>query len=278
MLPFDNKSELQVIVDMPEGTTLERTAAVAREIGGVLSGVPEVANWQMYAGTASPYNFNGLVRHYFLRRGPNVADLQVNLVSKGERSEQSHEVARRVRDRLVPIARSFGATLQVAEVPPGPPVLQTLVAEVYGPDAARRTEVAAQVKAIFERTPGVVDTDWYVEAPHPKVMLVVDGEKAAAAGLSAAAVASVVRMAGSGEIVGLLHDPQAREDVPIVMRLPRADRSLEAVQSLRLGGHRPIAVGEKMADRLDAHELGMVPVVDEQQCARRETGRLRSRR
>ena len=124
-------------------------------------------------------------------------------------------------------------------MPPGPPVLQTLVAEIYGPDATRRTEVAAQVKAIFEQTPGVVDTDWYVEAPHPKVTLVVDGEKAAAAGLSSAAVASVVRMAGSGEVVGLLHDAQAREDVPIVMRLPRADRSLEAIQSLRLSGTGP---------------------------------------
>jgi multidrug efflux pump subunit AcrB len=132
----------------------------------------------------------------------------------------------------------------VAEVPPGPPVLQTLVAEIYGPDATRRTEVAAQVKAIFEQTAGVVDTDWYVEAPHPKVTLVVDSEKVAAAGLSSAAVASVVRMAGSGEVVGLLHDSQAREDVPIVIRLPRADRSLEAIQSLRLSGIRPVAVGE----------------------------------
>ena len=140
--------------------------------------------------------------------------------------------------------RSFGATLQVAEVPPGPPVLQTLVAEIYGPDAARRTAVAAQVKAIFERTAGVVDTDWYVEAPQPKVTLVVDGEKAGAAGLSSADVASVVQMAGSGEVVGLLHDARAREDVPIVLRLPRADRSLEAIQSLRLSGIRPVAVGE----------------------------------
>jgi multidrug efflux pump subunit AcrB len=184
------------------------------------------------------------VRHYFLRRAPHLADLQVNLVPKGERSAQSHDVARRVRDRLLPIATSFGATLQVAEVPPGPPVLQTLVAEIYGPDAARRTEVAAQVKAIFERTAGVVDTDWYVEAPQPKVTLVVDGEKAGAAGLSSADVASVVRMAGSGEVVGLLHDAQAREDVPIVIRLPRADRTLEAIQSLRLSGIRPVAVGE----------------------------------
>ena len=244
MLPFDNKSEFQVMVDMPEGTALETTARVASALGSAALEDAAVVDVQQYVGTSAPYNFNGLVRHYFLRRAPHLADLQVNLVAKGERSEQSHDVARRVRDRLLPIARSFGATLQVAEVPPGPPVLQTLVAEVYGPDAARRMEVAAQVKAIFEQTSGVVDTDWYVEASHPKIMLVVDGEKAAAAGLSSAAVASVVRMAGSGETVGLLHDPRAREDVPIVMRLPRADRSLEVVQSLRLSGHRPVAVGE----------------------------------
>jgi multidrug efflux pump subunit AcrB len=169
----------------------------------------------------------------------------VNLVPKGERSLQSHDVARRIRQRLLPIARSAGATLQVAEVPPGPPVLQTLVAEVYGPDAARRRDVAAQIKSIFEQTPDVVDADWYVEDPQPKDTLVVDGEKAAAAGLSSAAVASLVRMAGSGELVGLLHDSQAREDVPIVMRLPRADRSLESVEALRLNGSGlPVAVGE----------------------------------
>jgi multidrug efflux pump subunit AcrB len=244
MLPFDNKSEFQVMVDMPEGTALETTARIASALASSALEDETVVDVQQYVGTSAPYNFNGLVRHYFLRQAPHLADLQVNLVAKGDRSAQSHDVARRVRDRLLPIARSFGATLQVAEVPPGPPVLQTLVAEVYGPDPVRRMEVAAQIKAIFERTPGVVDTDWYVEAPHPKVTLVVDGEKAAAAGLSSAAVASLVRMAGSGEVVGLLHDSQAREDVPIVMRLPRDGRSVEAVQSLRLVGTTPVAVGE----------------------------------
>jgi multidrug efflux pump subunit AcrB len=243
MLPFDNKNEFQVMVDMPEGTALETTARVASALGSAALEDASVVDVQQYVGTSAPYNFNGLVRHYFLRRAAHLADLQVNLRPKGERSEQSHDVARRVRERLLPIARSFGATIQVAEVPPGPPVLQTLVAEVYGPDAARRTEVAAQVKAIFEQTPGVVDTDWYVEAPQPKVTLVVDGEKAAAAGLSAAAVASVVRMAGTGETVGLLHDAQARESVPIVMRLPRDGRSLDTVQSLRIGDGA-VAVGE----------------------------------
>ena len=244
MLPFDNKSEFQVMVDLPEGTALETTAQAVSALATATLEDPAVVDVQQYVGTSAPYNFNGLVRHYFLRRAPHVADLQVNLVPKGERSVQSHEVARRVREKLLPVARLFGATIQVAEVPPGPPVLQTLVAEVYGPDAARRTVVAAQVKSIFERTPGVVDTDWYVEAASQKVALVVDAEKAAAAGLSAAAVASVVRMAGAGDTVGLLHDEHAREDVPIVIRLPRAGRSLEAVQSLRLVGARPVAVGE----------------------------------
>ena len=244
MLPFDNKSEFQVMVDMPEGTALETTARVASALASAALEEETVVDVQQYVGTSAPYNFNGLVRHYFLRQAPHLADLQVTLVPKGERSAQSHDVARRVRERLLPMARSFGATLQVAEVPPGPPVLQTLVAEVYGPDAARRMEVAALIKQIFERTPGVVDTDWYVEAPHPKDTLVVDGEKAAAAGLSSATVAALVRMAGSGDVVGLLHDPRAREDVPIVMRLPREHRTLEAVRSLRLTGARSVAVGE----------------------------------
>ncbi len=254
MMPFDNKSEFQVVIDMPEGTALETTARVASALTSATLDDETVVNVQQYVGVSAPYNFNGLVRHYFLRRAPHLADLQVNLVPKGERSAQSHEVAGRVRERLTPIAKQFGATIQVAEVPPGPPVLQTLVAEVYGPDPARRMALAAEIKSIFEQTPGVVDTDWYVEAPHPKITLAVDGEKAAAAGLSPAAVAAVVRMAGSGESAGLLHDERAREDVPIVIRLPRGDRSLEAVQSIRLrgssaealakAGTRPVAVGE----------------------------------
>jgi multidrug efflux pump subunit AcrB len=244
MMPFDNKNEFQVMIDMPEGTALETTARVASALASASLDDETVVSVQQYVGTSAPYNFNGLVRHYFLRRAPHLADLQVNLVPKGDRTAQSHDVAGRLRERLVPIAKRFGATIQVAEAPPGPPALQTLVAEVYGPDPARRTAVAAQIKSIFERTPGVVDTDWYVEAPYAKIALAVDGEKAAAAGVSVAAVAAVVRMAGSGESAGLLHDPQAREDVPIVIRLPRAERSLEAVQSIRLRGTRPVALGE----------------------------------
>jgi multidrug efflux pump subunit AcrB len=245
MLPFDNKSEFQVLIDLPEGTALEQTARAAADLADATLAEPDVVNVQSYVGTSSPYNFNGLVRHYFLRRAPHLADLQVNLSPKHERDDQSHDIAKRVRDRLLPIASRYGAAIQVAEVPPGPPVLQTLVAEVYGPDATRRVEIAGQIKKIFEGTTGVVDTDWYVESPQPRTTLQVDADKAAAAGLSAGAVAAVVRMATSGEAVGLLHDPHAREDVPIVLRLPRSQRgTLGPVQALRINGAQPVAVGE----------------------------------
>jgi multidrug efflux pump subunit AcrB len=245
MLPFDNKSEFQVMIDLPEGTPLEQTQRVAAELATVTLEDPAVVNVQSYAGTSSPYNFNGLVRHYFLRRSPHLADLQVNLTPKGDRSDQSHDIAKRVRQRLLPLAQKRGATIQVAEVPPGPPVLQTLVAEVYGPDARRRQEVARQVKTVFEKTSGVVDVDWYVESPQTRIDLDVDEEKAAAAGLSAAAVASVVRMATAGDVAGLLHDGHAREDVPIVLKLPRARLGgLADLESVRLAGTRPVAVGE----------------------------------
>ena len=151
MLPFDNKSEFQVVIDMPEGTALEQTARVAGDLASEALKDPDVTDVQSYVGTAAPYNFNGLVRHYFLRRAPHLADLQVNLLPKDDRREQSHDVAKRVRQRLLPIAARFNATIQVSEVPPGPPVLQTLVAEIYGPDAGRRMELAQQVKSVFEQ-------------------------------------------------------------------------------------------------------------------------------
>jgi multidrug efflux pump subunit AcrB len=244
MLPFDNKSEFQVIVDLPEGTALEQTARVSAELARDVLKDASVVDVQSYVGLASPYNFNGLVRHYFLRRAPHLADLQVNLLPKDERSEQSHDVAKRVRERLAPIAQRFAATIQVSEVPPGPPVLQTLVAEIYGPDPSRRLELAGQVRSVLERTPGVVDVDWYVAAPQPKTSLVVDEARASVAGVSAAHVSAAVHMATDGRVVGLLHDGQAREDVPIVLRLPRSTQgSLAAVRELRLGPDF-VAVGE----------------------------------
>ena len=169
---------------------------------------------ESYAGTSSPYTFNGLVRHYFLRQSPSLADLQIELAPKDERWEQSHAIAKRLRTALEPVAATLGATIQVVEVPPGPPVLQTLVAEVYGPDPTARLELARQVRSTFAATPGVVDADWYVESRRPTLSLHVDSEKAAAAGLSAADVASLVRLAGAGRAAGVLHDATAREDVP----------------------------------------------------------------
>jgi multidrug efflux pump subunit AcrB len=225
MLPFDNKSEFQVIVDMPEGTTLEQTARVTREIGEYVAAVPEVTDYQMYVGTAAPYNFNGLVRHYFLRQAPHQADLQVNLLSKDERSTQSHDIAKRVRPGIQAIAALYGARVKVAEVPPGPPVLQTLVAEVYGPDYDRQVALAKEIKGIFAKTAGVVDVDWYMEDPQPRVRFVVDKEKAALNGVTSEQVAQTLRLAVSGMEVGLAHLPREKEDVPLLVRLPRAERS-----------------------------------------------------
>jgi multidrug efflux pump subunit AcrB len=225
MLPFDNKSEFQVVVDLPEGTALEQTARVTREIGQYLAGVPEVTDYQVYIGTAAPYNFNGLVRHYFLRQGSHQADLQVNLRPKHERAAQSHDIAKRVRPGVQSIGMRYGARVKVAEVPPGPPVLQTLVAEVYGPDLGRQVELAAQVKDIFAKTAGVVDVDWYVEGLQPRVRLLVDREKAALHGITAEQVTEMLTLAVGGMEVGLTHLPTEKEDVPLVVRLPREERS-----------------------------------------------------
>lgn len=247
MLPFDNKSEFQVIIDMPEGTTLEQTARTTSELAAVVQKQPEVVNLQTYVGTASPYNFNGLVRHYFLRRGSNVADIQVNLVGKSERKLQSHDIAKRVREQLIPIARRFGARIKVAEVPPGPPVLETMVAEVYGPAQHGQIDIARQIRNIFEKTPGMVDVDWYVEDDQPKYRIRLDREKAALNGITDQDVARMMRMATVGDSVGLLHASEEKEDVPIAVRLARASRSdLERLKSLKLRGrgNNLVALGE----------------------------------
>jgi multidrug efflux pump subunit AcrB len=246
MLPFDNKSEFQVIVDMPNGTTLEQTTRVAQELGQYLGKQPEVENYQIYAGTSGPYNFNGLVRHYFLRRGANQADIQVNLQNVHQRRTQSHEIAKRLRPGLVEIGDKYGARLKLAEVPPGPPVLETLVAEVYGPDYQQQIELAKKIKQIFQTTPGVVDVDWYVEDPQVKYDVKVDLDKAALNGVSAAAVAETVRIGLDGATAGLLHDAKSREDVPIRVQLDRPGRSaIESLTAMRMpaasGGQVSIA-------------------------------------
>lgn len=249
MLPFDNKSEFQIIVDMDEGTTLEQTARVAREIAAVVAAEPEVTDYQIYVGTAAPFNFNGLVRHYFLRQGPNVADIQVNLLPKHDRKAQSHDIAKRIRPAVQAVADRYQARVKIAEVPPGPPVLQTLVAEVYGPN---RFENAAKLKELFRRTEGVVDVDWYVEAPQTKIVLEIDHEKAALHNIHAADIAQVVAIALGGQPVGLLHQAQEKEDVPIVVRLPIEQRSrLASLMQLHVAG---VPLSELVRERVTTRD------------------------
>jgi multidrug efflux pump subunit AcrB len=235
MLPFDNKSEFQIILDMPEGSPLEQTARVAREMAAVIADEPEVVDYQIYAGTASPFNFNGLVRHYFLRKGPNVADIQVNLLPKHDRNLQSHDVAKRIRPEVAAIAEKYGAAVAVAEVPPGPPVLQTLVAEIYGPTDRDRVALAAEVKQIFTSTPGVVDIDWYREKDRTKMLLTVDEEKAALNHITEEEVTRAIRTAVQGMSVDLFHQPRDKEEINITLALPRELRAhLEQVLNVSL--------------------------------------------
>jgi len=237
MLPFDNKSEFQVIVNMPNGTTLEETARSTDALARAALEQPEVVNLQTYVGTASPYNFNGLVRHYYLRRGPNMADLQINLLSKDRRNLQSHEIAKQMRQRLLPVANRYGARIQVAEVPPGPPVLQTLVAEVYGPAQGERIGIARRIRDLWKRTDGVVDVDWYVEDDQPKYRILVDREKAALNGISEDDIARTMQVASAGYEAGLLHVDSEKEDIPLNVRLDRASRSdLERIEDLKVTG------------------------------------------
>ncbi|HSJ13606.1 MAG TPA: efflux RND transporter permease subunit [Longimicrobiales bacterium] len=245
MLPFDNKSEFQVVLDLPEGTTLETTQAAAQQIAAYLRRTPEVASTEVYAGTAAPFNFNGLVRHYFLRRGANVADVQVNLVEKHDRSRQSHDIALAVRGGVDSIARLYDASAKIAEIPPGPPVLSTLVAEVYAGSDSLRVAAAEQVKQVFERTPGVVDVDWTIESPQERRVFRVDRARAAESGASVEQIAQTLTLALSGQAVGLAASATAREGVGIVPRLELADRSsLEALLALPVAtmlGPQPLA-------------------------------------
>jgi len=220
MLPFDNKSEFQLIVDMPEGTSLERTAEVAQALAVAVGRDEAVRDVQTYAGVAAPFNFNGLVRHYFLRRGPTVADVQVNLKSKHARSDQSHAIALRVRPIVDSIARAYGAAVKVAEIPPGPPVLSTLTAEIYGPTYEEQIAAAERVRDVFAGTDGVVDVDWTVTAPHAEVRAAVSQAEALRAGTNVQEVAQTVAAGMGGATAGLLHDPYAGEPVPIRVALP----------------------------------------------------------
>jgi len=235
ILPFDNKREFQVMINAPESFTLEQTRAVTEEMAAYLGAIPEVTDYQVYAGTSAPFNFNGLVRHYYIRRGNNVADIQVNLTGKGERKRQSHEIAKSVRLRLQEIAERAGVVVQVAEVPPGPPVLSTIVAEVYGPNYNGQIAAARQVQQLFKETKGVVDVDTYIEDEMPEVRFEVDKEKAALSGIDSAQIAQTVAMAVYGASAGLAHMPTEEDPVNITLRIPLAMRSnLESLESIQL--------------------------------------------
>ena len=238
MLPFDNKSELQVVLDMPAGTPVELTAAALRDLGAHVATVPEVTDYQAYAGTAAPINFNGLVRQYYLRAAAEMGELQVNLAAKGERSRESHAIAQALRPPLETIARRWDARVKVVEVPPGPPVLSPIVAEVYGPDEAGRVRVAKQVRAALASTEGIVGIDDSVEDPAPRTMLRVDQGKAAIAGVSRRDVVETLRMGLSGTDVTPLHDGQSKYEVPVRIALP-PERQGELAELLKLAIRTP---------------------------------------
>lgn len=249
MLPFDNKNEFQVIIDMPEGSPLERTEAVAREMARAISAFDEVRDVQVYAGTASPFNFNGLIRRYYLRGSSADADLQVNLVDRHQRQQQSHDVAKRVRETIKPIAERHQARIAVAEVPPGPPVQQTLVAEIYGPQEAGRHQLLREVEAIFRSTDGVVDVDNCLLRPQKKFLITVDAEKAALNHIDPEMCSTNLAIGLNGRVAGVLHDPREREQVDVRLQLPEADRSsVDDILSLPVRGRdlRFIPLGEMM--------------------------------
>jgi multidrug efflux pump subunit AcrB len=237
MLPFDNKSELQIVVDMPEGTSVEGTARVLDELATHLRTVPEVSDYQTYAGTASPINFNGLVRQYYLRAGANVGDIQVNLVDKELRERQSHDIARSLREPLVAIGRKHGASVKIVEVPPGPPVQAPLVAEIYGPDYEGQLRLATELNALFAATDDIVDVDDSVETAAPRWLFEVDRHKAALLGVAQADVTRALSAAVGGEDAAYLHDEHAKYPIPIRLELPVADKAeLDNLLMLRVAG------------------------------------------
>src|SRR5574340_5519 len=225
MLPFDNKSEFQIVVDMPAGTALEQTSAVLHEIGGYLATVPEVTDYQAYAGTASPINFNGLVRQYYLRSAAEQGDIQVNLRDKHQRSRSSHEIAAAVLEPLQRIARAWGAKVKIVEVPPGPPVMSPIVAEIYGPDYDGARQVAGQVRAQFGNTRDIVGIDDSVTETAPKLLLHVLQSKAALLGVAPHDIVDVIGVALSGQDVASLHDENAKYAPPLRIGLPAERRS-----------------------------------------------------
>ncbi|MFZ2727781.1 MAG: efflux RND transporter permease subunit [Methylococcaceae bacterium] len=231
LLPFDNKNELQLIIDMPKGSSLEQTDEVVAKLGSYLATVNEVSSYQSYVGISSPMDFNGMVRHYYLRQGANLADIRIVLAEKKQRQQDSHAIALRIRPDIDAIEKSYNANIKIIEMPPGPPVLSTLVAEVYGPMHASYNDimqVAKRVRADMEQTQGVVDVDDFTEASQDKLHFAVNQDKAAALGINPAQVAQVLQIAVQGSSVGVLHLPHERQPLMLQLQLPRASRSSEA--------------------------------------------------
>ncbi len=235
MLPFDNKSEFQVIVDMPEGTAVEVTAELLDRLAGSIETVPEVTDYQVYAGTAAPINFNGLVRQYYLRSGGNVGDIQVNLVDKKYRQRSSHEIASAVRGELATIGRRYGASVKVVEVPPGPPVISPIVAEIYGPDYTEQKRLGRRLEALFTSTPDIVDVDSTVESDARRFVIRVDRQRAALLGISQQRVAAILQMALNGEDVTYIHQARERYPIPVRLEVPVAAKAdLDALLALEV--------------------------------------------
>ena len=254
MLPFDNKNEIQVVIDMPEGTPLERTGAVAQEIAQYLKTVPEVVNYQNYIGSSAPITFNGLVRHYDMRGAGNTADIQVNLLHKEDRKEQSHEVAKKIRPEIQKIAARYQANVKVVEVPPGPPVLSTIVAEVYGPDYDKQIEIADKVQNILKKTDDVVDVDWMVEAPQKEFKIIPDKEKAMLNGVAPQQLVGNLTYLMGEYPIGNFYDEKSVNPVEMVMKLNNADKTnIQEITSLKIKGQQ-----------------GMIPVSDIAQIKEKE--------
>lgn len=269
MLPFDNKSEFQVIVDMPEGTSAEQTARVMAELGSAIAAVPEVINYQAYVGTAAPINFNGLVRQYYLREGAAVADLQVNLTDKHTRKRSSHEIAASVRAPLQEIGKKFNANVKVVEVPPGPPVQSPLVAEIYGLDYPGQIAAAKKIRATFEATPDVVDVDDSVETASPKWLIRVDRQKAALLGVEQSAVTDAISMALRGADIGQIHGANVKYPIPIRLEFSVADKAnLESLLSIEVRGRNnalvplsEVVIVQNTTREYSIYHKDMLPVV-----------------
>ncbi len=243
MLPFDNKNEFDIVIDMPEGTTLEKTQAVAKEIADYVSTQPMVKDYQVYAGTAAPISFNGLVRHYDIRRGSNMADVQVNLTDKKERKEQSHQIVKGMREAVQLIAKKYNANAKLVEIPPGPPVLSTLVAEVYGPDYNEQMKIGEQIKKTFSHTKDVVDIDSYTEDDQYQYHFEVDKDKAMRYGVAPAMVVANMNAALSGQVAGTLHKPTSFSPVNIRLQLSDADKSgIDELKKIKVIGQQGNAV------------------------------------